>query len=92
MNKLEETKQALIYDLENHKSSLSNPVGDARTYRKLCDYLFEAVSEGLSKSEITDWLYKLYEEQTDEQRHNFSYMIDLLTGALIAYHTYITQK
>ena len=92
MNQLEVTKQALNYDLENHPSSLSNPISDPRTYRKICDYLFVAVQEGLPKSEITDWLYKLYAEQTDEQKHKFSSMIDLLAGALIAYNTYITQK
>ena len=89
---IELAKQVLIDDLSHHSSSLSDPIGDARTYNKLLDYIFLSIEEGLKKDQIIDWLYELYKDQTDAQKYKFSFQIDLLVRALIAYRTYIHKN
>lgn len=91
MSKIEEAKKSLKNDLDSHPSSLCDPIGDARTYHKILDYLFVCIEAKTDKAEIADWLYKLYKNQTDKQKEFFSSRIDLLIGALIKYNTYINK-
>ena len=47
------------------------------------------VKEGREKAEIADWLYDLYKEQNDEEKHLFSSRIDLVVEVLIKYNSYL---
>lgn len=92
ISKIEEAKKILENDLENNPSSLSDPIGDARTYHKILNYLFICIEEKTDKADIADWLYKLYRNQTDKEKDSFSSRIDLLIGALIRYNSYINKQ
>lgn len=68
MSKVEIAKKALESDLEDYPHALHDPIGDARTYRKILLYLFSCIVEGKDRAESKDWLYKLYKEQTDDEK------------------------
>lgn len=68
MNKIDIAKKRLEDDLASYPSSLSDPIGDARTYNKILYYLFVSVESQLSKADIADWLYNLYQEQTNGEK------------------------
>ena len=89
MDKIDIAKKRIEDDLINHPSSLSDPIGDARTYNKILDYLFVSIEYQLSKADIADWLYHLYQEQNDDEKDKFANRVDLLIGALQKFYCYL---
>ena len=90
MDKLVENAMRMLEaDLESYPPSLSDPIGDGRTYPKILKYLFACVVTGENRAECKDKLYKLYEEQTDDEKHKFVLKVDLLTNALYDFYAYI---
>ena len=89
MDKVESVMKALESDLENYRPALHDPIDDARTYRKILRYLFTCVVEEKDRTECKDWLYKLYEEQTDDEKVNLTTKVDLLANALYGFYEYL---
>ena len=92
MNKIDIAKERLEDDLVNYPSSLSDPIGDARTYNKILYYLFVSIESQLSKADIADWLYNLYQEQTNGEKEKFTNRVDLLIGALQKFYGFMQDN
>lgn len=92
MNKIDIAKKRLEDDLVNYPSSLSDPIGDARTYNKILYYLFVSIESQLSKADIADWLYNLYQEQTNGEKEKFTNRVDLLIGALQKFYGFMQDN
>ncbi len=92
MNKIDIAKKRLEDDLASYPSSLSDPIGDARTYNKILYYLFVSVESQLSKADIADWLYNLYQEQTNGEKEKFTNRVDLLIGALQKFYGFMQDN
>lgn len=89
MDKVEIAMKVLKSDLEDYPSVLHDPFGDARTYRKILQYLFSCVTEGKNRADSKDYLYKLYEEQTDKEKAILISKVDLLANALYDFNDYL---
>ena len=92
MNKIDIAKKRIEDDLASYPSSLSDPIGDARTYNKILYYLFVSVESQLSKADIADWLYNLYQEQTNGEKEKFTNRVDLLIGALQKFYGFMQDN
>ena len=92
MDKVKIAMKTLESDLENYPPALHNPIGDARTYRKILMYLFSCVIEGKDRAKCKDWLYQLYEKQTDDEQAILISKVDLLTNALYDFYDYLKNK
>lgn len=92
MDKVENEKNALEIDLGNTPSVLHDPIGDASTYRKILRYIFSCVVEGTGRSECKDWLYKLYEKQTEDEKVVLTSKVDLLANALYDFYDYLKSN
>ena len=79
-------------DLDDYPLSLADPIGDARAFRKIKNYLFACVISGEDRVECKDRLYKLYEAQTDDEKHSFVLRIDLLFNALYEFYEYAKKE
>ena len=91
MDDVEKTKKVLESDLEEYPLALHDPISDARTYRKIKQYLFSSIIRGKDRAESKDWLYKLYEAQTDNEKEKFSSKIDLLVNVLYDFYYYLKK-
>ena len=60
---VEQAKNVLVADLEDAPHVLEDPLGEGVTSRKIQDYVFACVTNGISKSDCVDWLYDLYHKQ-----------------------------
>lgn len=89
---VEQCREILRADLEDCVYVLPDPIGNAGTYRKIQRYLFACVTGGEDRVECKDWLYKLYENQTDEESNSFKSKVDLLANALYDFFNYLQQK
>ena len=89
MSNVEIAMKALENDLKGYPIALCDPIGDARTYRKILRYLFSCVVERKERAECKDWLYKLYEEQTDDEKYILTSKVDLLANALFDFYDYL---
>lgn len=92
MNAIEEAPKLLVSDLEDNPQSLYDPIGDARTYRKIQRYLFLCITEGRQKPDTVDWLYDLYKNQSDEEKVKFRSRIDLLANALYHFYEFLSPQ
>ncbi len=92
MDKVENALSALKSDLGNASSVLHDPIGDARTYRKILRYIFSCVVEGTGRAECKDWLYKLYEKQNDDEKAIMTSKVDLLANALYDFYDYLKSN
>lgn len=92
MDKVENAKNALESDLRNNPSALYDPTGDARAYRKILRYIFSCVVEETDRAECKDWLYKLYEKQTDDEKTVLTSNVDLLANALYNFYDYLKSN
>lgn len=89
MDKVEDAMKALVCDLKDYPRALHDPIGDGRTYHKLLRYIFSCAVEGKDRAECKDWLYKLYEEQTEDEKFVFTSKVDLLANALYDFYDYL---
>ena len=89
---VEQCREILRADLEDYVHVLPDPIGNSGTYRKIQRYLFVCITEGKDRVECKDWLYKLYENQTDEESNRFKSKVDLLANALYDFFNYLQQK
>ena len=87
---VEQVKTILEGDLKDCPYTLNDPLGHACTYRKIRDYMFACIKNGVQKPDCVDWLYKLYKGQTDEEHSAFQTRIDL--SANLLYDFYKTLK
>lgn len=92
MDKVEIAKKALVRDLEDYPLALHDPIGDGRTFRKILRYLFSCVVERKDRAESKDWLYKLYEEQTDDEKNILISKVDLLANTLYDFYDYLKDE
>ncbi len=92
MDKLEIEMKSLESDLESYPLTLHDPIGDARTYRKMKRYFFSCIVEGIDRAECKNWLYKLYQEQVDEEKEFFTSKVNLLTDALYEFYDYLKKE
>lgn len=89
MERVNQTRKILEKDLENSPYVLQDPIGNAFTYKKILEYLYACVLAGEDKVDCKEWLYKLYEEQNDEEKYKFNSRIDLLADCLYKFCDYI---
>jgi hypothetical protein len=92
MDNVESAKKQLVSDLEDCPLVVHDPIGDARTYIKTKQYLFSCIVERKDRAESKDWLYKLYEEQTDDEKYLFVLKLDLLANALYDFYYYLQNN
>ncbi len=88
---VEETRRILEADLKDCPYILSDPLGHAITYQKIKDYLFTCVVTGEDRVNCKDWLYKLYDGQTDDEKAKLQSRVDLLANGVYDFYAY-TQK
>lgn len=82
-------KTLLVRDLEDYPLVLHDPIGDARTYLKIKQYVFTCITEKENLADCKDWLYKLYGAQTEGEKSVFISKIDLLVNALYDFYSYL---
>lgn len=90
MSNVEQAKKMLESDLDSYPAVVKDPIGDARTYCKIQRYIYACISDGVSKANCVDWLYDLYKEQNEEEKHHFTLELDLVAKALYDYHNYLS--
>ena len=88
MDEVEKARKMLERDLENYPLALHDPISDARTYRKIQQYLFSCIIAGKNRADSKDELYKVYETQTDEEKAIFTPKVDLLANALYNFYSF----
>jgi hypothetical protein len=85
-------KTLLLRDLEDYPLVLHDPIGDARTYLKIKQYVFTCITEKVNVADCKDWLYKLYEEQTEVEKSVFIPKVDLLVNALYDFYSFLQNN
>ncbi|MBR4238886.1 MAG: hypothetical protein IKQ03_05685 [Prevotella sp.] len=90
--KVDEARQVLIWDLENNPHILSAPLGHGVTSKKIHEYLYVCVLTKIPKSDCVDWLYELYNEQTDDERAKFQQIIDSIACCLYGFYDYLNNN
>lgn len=88
-NNVKSAKTLLVRDLEYYPLVLHDPISDARTYRKIKQYVFTCITEKEYLADCKDWLYKLYEAQKEDEKTVFISRIDLLVNALYDFYSYL---
>lgn len=88
-NNVKNAKSLLVRDLEDYPLVLHDPVSDARTYLKIKQYVFTCITEKADLADCKDWLYKLYDAQTEDEKSVFISKIDLLVNALYDFYSYL---
>lgn len=91
MQDVERARKKLKADLADCPYTLDNPFGHAGTYRKIQDYLFTCVVENEDRVKCKDWLYKLYDAQTEYEKDKFVSKVDLLANALYDFYNYLQK-
>ncbi len=89
---VEQAKNVLVADLEDAPHVLEDPLGEGVTSRKIQDYVFACVTNGISKSDCVDWLYDLYHKQTDDQHFKFQSRIDCSANMLYNFYNYLMKQ
>ncbi len=88
---IEETRKILEADLKDCPYILSDPLGHAITYQKIKNYLFTCVLTEEDRVNCKDWLYKLYEGQTDDEKARLQSRVDLLANGVYDFYEYIQR-
>ena len=92
MDKVDNAKKILKSDLESYPPVLDDPISDARTYRKILRYFFSCATEERNRADCKDWLYKLYDEQTDKEKDILTSKVDLLVNAIYDFYDYLKNE
>lgn len=88
-NNVNSAKVLLVRDLEDNPYVLHDPISDARTYLKIRQYVYSCITEKENLADCKDWLYKLYDAQTEDEKSVFISKIDLLVNALYDFYSYL---
>ena len=91
-NEVEFAKKVLEDDLRNNPYVLSAPLGHGVTSQKIYTYLYTCVLSNVSKDNCVDWLYDLYHEQSDDEKHMFKSIIDSVACALYGFIEHINKN
>lgn len=86
---MKSAKTILVRDLEDYPLVLHDPISDARTYLKIKKYVFSCITEKVNLADCKDWLYILYDAQTEDEKSLFISKIDLLVNALYDFYSYL---
>lgn len=89
---VEMAKKALEDDLANASYVLDDPLGHAITSRKIKQYLYVCVVAVVPKPDCVNWLYELYQDQTEDEKHKFQCIIDSMANALYGFYDYLKIK
>ena len=88
-NEVENARKNLEADLSDNPYILDDPMGHAITNRKIKEYFFICVIAGEDRINCKDWLYRLYGEQTDEEKNKLVFKVDMLVNALYDFYSYL---
>ena len=88
-NEVENARKNLEADLSDNPYILDDPIGHAITYKKIKEYFFICVITGEDRVNCKDWLYRLYDEQTDEEKDKLVMRVDMLVNVLYDFYSYL---
>ena len=89
---INEARNALKLDLQSASYILNDsPLGHSATNRKINQYIFTCVKEGLDKVDCRDWLFDLYDKLDEKNKNEFQNIIHAVTDALYAYNTFLKK-
>ena len=79
---VETAKQALVDEVEHVSYTNGDPFGNAGSYRKVLEYLYQCAINSLPPSEVVEWICNIYMTyQTDEEYRVFHDRINILATA-----------
>ena len=87
-----EARKVLENDLEHAPYTLSAPMGHGLTRKKILKYIYICILSNVSKPECVDWLYKLYNNQSDKEKCLFQMIIDSVSNALYDFYDYLQNN
>lgn len=80
---VETAKEMLVDEIKNTSYTNGDPFGNAGSYRKVLEYLYQCVNSSLSPCDIEDWVCEIYRPHQKEEEHRvFKDRVNVLVTAL----------
>lgn len=91
--KAETAKEILVDEVKNTSYTNGDPFGNAGSYRKVLEYLYQSVMDAISQSEIEEYILALYKEHQKEEEHKvFQDRVSVLVTAFYDLKTHNRLK
>lgn len=79
---IEAAKLTLENEVNDFPHTYGDPFGNAGSCRKLIDFLYVSImSNEVSREDAKDWLFKLYDKQSQEEKWLFNRRVDVVMAA-----------